>query len=202
MNKQIDYYLSLPYTIEIIPEPQGDWFVGIKELPGCMTNVDTPEEGLAEIQQIKREWLEIALEDGLEIPEPRTEEEYSGNFRLRVPRSLHRKLVEEAAQEGVSLNAVCNAFLAEAVGYHKADQVSVKRGVTTRAEITKKDVWEKFCLAIGAEEMGDQPVEEFVANWLNSEFENAFQSYLAGKPREAIGELFYMSKLLTARGRS
>ena len=36
MNKTIDDYLTLPYTIEIIPD-DGAWFADIKELPGCMT---------------------------------------------------------------------------------------------------------------------------------------------------------------------
>ena len=64
MNKDVDYYLSLPYTIELIPEPQEGWFVAIKELPGCMTDSDTPEEALKEIREIQREWLEIAIEEG------------------------------------------------------------------------------------------------------------------------------------------
>ena len=125
MNKDIEYYLNLPYTIELIPEPEGGWFVGIRELPGCMTDVETREEVLQEIDQIKREWLEIALEEGLAIPEPRLEEEYSGKFNLRVPRTLHRKLVEAAEKDNVSLNAFCTSALAEAVG--RAGSVDVSQ---------------------------------------------------------------------------
>ena len=42
----------------------------------------------------------------MEIPEPRiyTDSEYSGRFTLRVPRTLHRQLAQEAEMEGVSLN--------------------------------------------------------------------------------------------------
>ena len=117
MNKNIEYYLSLPYTIELIPEPEGGWFVGIKELPGCMTEAETCQEALSEIDQVKREWLEIALDEGLPIPEPKAEESYSGKFNLRVGKSLHRKLAEAAGSEGVSLNHFCSEALAEAVGY-------------------------------------------------------------------------------------
>nr|WP_302848012.1 toxin-antitoxin system HicB family antitoxin [Paenibacillus sp. OK003] len=35
------------------------------------------------------------------------EDKYSGKFNLRVPRSLHRQLVERAAAEDVSLNQYC-----------------------------------------------------------------------------------------------
>ena len=45
------------------------------------------------------------------------EEDYSGKFVVRVPRSLHRDLVETAEQEGVSLNQYINVVLARAVGW-------------------------------------------------------------------------------------
>lgn len=35
--KTMEEYLKLPYTIEIIQQSDGSWFVGIKELPGCMS---------------------------------------------------------------------------------------------------------------------------------------------------------------------
>jgi antitoxin HicB len=71
MNKTIDYYLSLPYTIEIIPDTeQGGWFVKIKELKGCMTQADQWEDILPMIEEAKTLWLEVMLEDGKPIPEP------------------------------------------------------------------------------------------------------------------------------------
>ncbi|TWT58916.1 HicB family protein [Thalassoglobus neptunius] len=39
-------------------------------------------------------------------------DEYSGNFALRLPKSLHKALAEEAKIEGVSLNQLCVAKLA------------------------------------------------------------------------------------------
>ncbi|HSQ27394.1 MAG TPA: type II toxin-antitoxin system HicB family antitoxin [Anaerolineales bacterium] len=69
MEKNLDYYLGLPYTIELIQEPQGGYFVDVKELTGCMTIAESSEKALAEIQVLKREWLEIALEERIPIPE-------------------------------------------------------------------------------------------------------------------------------------
>lgn len=69
MNKTIDYYMTLPYTLEIIPD-EGAWFVQIKELPGCMTEVDEWDEILPMIEDAKRLWLEASLARGREIPEP------------------------------------------------------------------------------------------------------------------------------------
>jgi antitoxin HicB len=92
-----------------------------------MTDADTREEALEEIDQIKREWLEIALEEGIQIAEPKLEEEYSGKFNLRVGRSLHCKLVEAAEREGVSLNHFCSEALAEAVGrYNSSEKIQAR----------------------------------------------------------------------------
>ena len=34
MDKKVEYYMNLPYTIEMRQEPEGGWFVRIKELRG------------------------------------------------------------------------------------------------------------------------------------------------------------------------
>ena len=46
-------------------------------------------------------------EDGVEIHEPDSLEDYSGQFKLRIPRSLHRALVEHSQREGISMNQYC-----------------------------------------------------------------------------------------------
>jgi antitoxin HicB len=122
MEKTIEYYLSLPYTIEMVPEPGGGWFVSVQELPGCISEGDTPGEAIQMIQDAMRGWIELSLEDGDPIPEPRTLEDYSGKFVVRVPRSLHRDLVETAEAEGVSLNQLINVTLARAAGHPMPSQ--------------------------------------------------------------------------------
>lgn len=66
--KTLNDYLAMPYTIEVIPDDEA-WFVQIKELPGCMTEVDEWEEILPAIQDAKRLWIELAMERGRAIPE-------------------------------------------------------------------------------------------------------------------------------------
>jgi antitoxin HicB len=109
--------MRLPYTIELrnVPQDEG-WFVRVKELEGCMSQGDTAEEAIEMIQEAMELWLEVALEEGIPIPEPRPDDDYSGKFVVRVPRSLHRDLVKTAEQEGVSLNQYINVALARAVG--------------------------------------------------------------------------------------
>jgi antitoxin HicB len=75
MDKNLDYYLSLPFTREIIPDPSGCWFVRIKELPGCMSQGETAQEALRMIEDALQLWLKLSLEDGDAIPEPKQEEE-------------------------------------------------------------------------------------------------------------------------------
>jgi antitoxin HicB len=114
MKKTIEEYMKLPYAIEITPD-EGSYFVKVKELEGCMSVGDTRAEALDMIDDAMRGWLEIALEDGLEIPRPEAlrEDKYSGKFALRLPKSLHRKVAESAEQDGVSVNQYMVNLLAE-----------------------------------------------------------------------------------------
>ena len=101
-SKDLSYYLSLPYTIELIREDESTWFARVVELPGCITEGDSPQDVIEMIYDAMAGWIEVALEDGESIPEPRPAEEYSGKFVVRVPKSLHRDLVEAAARRGES----------------------------------------------------------------------------------------------------
>lgn len=74
MNKDLAYYMALPYEIKVAPpsEPDGDWFAEIPLLDGCMTQA--PKENLLDmIEEAKELWLELALELGKRIPEPKQE---------------------------------------------------------------------------------------------------------------------------------
>lgn len=115
----VETYLSLPYTVEVhrdTSDGEVAYVARVVELPGCFTQADSFEELEEMVQDAMYAWIESALEDGVVIPEPRTDEQYSGKFVVRLPRSLHRQLVTTAEQEGVSLNAFVNTTLARAVG--------------------------------------------------------------------------------------
>ncbi len=121
MKKPVEYYLGLPYSVELRREPDEGWFVHVREWPGCMSQADTAEEALANIQEVIPLWLEGALESDYEIPEPRGADEYSGRFMVRVPRSLHRSLVELAEREAISLNLLVNVALAVLLGQERQE---------------------------------------------------------------------------------
>ena len=88
--KTIEYYMNLPYRLELVPDTdEGGFVASYPELRGCLTSGETAEAALQNAQDCKREWLAAALEDGYEIPEPTSDDEYSGQFKLRLPKSLH-----------------------------------------------------------------------------------------------------------------
>ncbi|MFC4769953.1 toxin-antitoxin system HicB family antitoxin [Effusibacillus consociatus] len=94
--------------------------IEVLELPGCLSQGEAIQEALEMIEDAKRAWLEVALEDGREIPEPaRDIEEYSGKLNIRIPKSLHRILSEKAKEENVSLNQYINYQLSRGVGYQQ-----------------------------------------------------------------------------------
>jgi antitoxin HicB len=69
-TKTLEYYLSVPYTIELTPDEDGYWFASIPLLKGCMTQGESREDALIMLDEAKALWLETALEEGIPIPEP------------------------------------------------------------------------------------------------------------------------------------
>ena len=117
MSKTIEYYMSLPYRVEIIPDKEeGGYTAKYPDLPGCLTCAETIDELFGNAEDAKKVWLSAALEDGIEIPEPSDEAdttEYSGQFKIRMPKSLHKSLSIHAKQEGISMNQYCIYLLAK-----------------------------------------------------------------------------------------
>ena len=106
--RTLEEYMRLPYRMEIIPDTiEGGFAVRFPELPGCLTCADTMEEAVRNAEDCKREWLAAAIEDRTPIPEPMTDEDYSGQFKLRIPKSLHKSLAEHSKAEGISMNQYC-----------------------------------------------------------------------------------------------
>lgn len=121
--RTIEEYLKLPYTISIVQDRDEAGNVGyvaeVEELPGCISQGASIEEAAGNVRDAMVGWLS-ALEDGIEIPEPRDISSFSGRFLLRLPRGLHAELAHQAAQEGVSLNQYVATTLAGATGWRRA----------------------------------------------------------------------------------
>ena len=106
--KTLNEYMALSYKMEIVEDKEeGGFVVSFPDLPGCITCGETVESAVANAMDAKKAWLEAALEEGLTIREPDSIEDYSGQFKLRIPKSLHRLLAEHSQKEGISMNQYC-----------------------------------------------------------------------------------------------
>jgi len=120
MKKDLNYYMSLKYPMEIIEDSEeGGYCISFPDLPGCITCCDKIEEIMQTANDAKKTWLKASLEDGDLINEPKTLEDYSGQFKLRMPKTLHKSLAESANKEGVSMNQFCLYLLSQGLGISK-----------------------------------------------------------------------------------
>jgi predicted RNase H-like HicB family nuclease len=105
--------LSREYPVTLHPDPDGGYVAEVHDLPGCISQGDTRDEALAMIDDAREAWIRSAHVHGDPVPLPSADATYSGKILLRMPRSLHRRLAELAAREGVSLNHEVVSLLSE-----------------------------------------------------------------------------------------
>ena len=118
-TRTVDEYMKLPYTVEVFRDESDDvpgYVARVVELPGCITQAESFAELESMLDDALRLWIEVTLEDGREAPTPRREEEFSGAFVVRIPRLLHRRLVEAATRDSVTVDAFVTRVLAHTVG--------------------------------------------------------------------------------------
>ena len=112
MKKDLSYYMARPYRKEVVKDTDEDGYVAyVPELRGCITTGLTEVDALENLRDAMETWLSSALENGDAIPEPDALRKYSGEFKLRMPKSLHRQLFERSREEGVSMNQYCVMLL-------------------------------------------------------------------------------------------
>jgi len=121
MKKDINYYMQLPYITEvkkIKKEDGGGYLVSIPQLGKYAFRADgsTLEEAFENLENVKEFLFKKYIYDGVYIPEPKNDEEndYSGKFLMRIPKQLHRTLVENAKKENISLNQYVQFLLSTA----------------------------------------------------------------------------------------
>jgi predicted RNase H-like HicB family nuclease len=108
--------LKRPYARLVTPDEDGSYFAEILEFPGCFATGETAPEALENLESVAIDWINTALEQGQNIPDPMDANEYSGKLVLRMTKGLHKRAALWADREGVSLNQFITTCLAEAVG--------------------------------------------------------------------------------------
>jgi len=83
------------------------------EFPSLSWLAKDPQAALRGIRKLVQDATEDMRKEGEGLPEPIALKRYSGKFMVRVPPQVHRKLVIEAAESGVSLNRLASAKLSQ-----------------------------------------------------------------------------------------
>ena len=76
-----EWHLNRPYKRSYYPE-EGGFFAEIEEFPGCHAQGDSIEEALKNLHRVALNWLALAIDQGMEIPEPAVRERLRLNALL------------------------------------------------------------------------------------------------------------------------
>jgi antitoxin HicB len=112
--------IKYPFEMRPLTEDEGGgWLITFPDLPGCMSDGETPEDAIKNGEDALKRWIQACKDTERDIPEPG--DSGSGKFITRIPKSLHARLISRAKQEGVSMNALVSSFIAECIG-HKSNR--------------------------------------------------------------------------------
>jgi antitoxin HicB len=134
-ESSVERYTGLPYHLLLVRDGEDKgrpWTASVEELPGCTSRGKTAEEALGGVEAAKTSWIQAALEEGRDIPEPKSATSHSGRLLLRMPRTLHAELTRASEREGVSLNQFITDVLAGAVVWRSGrESAEPAQGKTT-----------------------------------------------------------------------
>ena len=107
-----------PFELTLLSDEEGGgWLIVFPDFPGAvMSDGETPEEALTNGRKALLDVMEVYRQDGRKLPQPFNGRSVSGKFNLRAPKRLHAMLNRAARQEGVSMNTLAVALLAEGLG--------------------------------------------------------------------------------------
>lgn len=119
-----------PFQYRIVTEWSTEDEVYVARVPalgvGCAAHGDTAEDAATEVRSAAQAMLEVLREQGRPEPAPDSAADYSGQLRLRLPRSLHERLTRLAATDDVSLNSLLLVLIARGLGDAEARPAPAK----------------------------------------------------------------------------
>src|SRR5215468_8004741 len=108
------------FTVRRLSKQEGGgYLVEYPDIPDCMSDGETIEEAIANSREALRDCIDVFKESGRKIPKPSVE---AAQWRQRLPRTLYSKLTKQAEDEGVSINSLVTAIIAEAIGSRQASR--------------------------------------------------------------------------------
>ena len=104
------------YTYRVTWSAEDEGYVGLcAEFPSLSWLAPTPDRAFSGIRQVVADCVVDMRDSGEKLPEPLADRSYSGKFMVRVPPETHRGLATRAAEEGISLNRLVSARLANEI---------------------------------------------------------------------------------------
>ncbi len=94
------------FTVNVFLDDDGDWLAHLVELPAVSAFAGSPNEAVKELKEAWEAVKESYRDKGEDIPLAPANRDYSGRFSVRIDKRMHRALAMEAAQAGISLNAL------------------------------------------------------------------------------------------------
>ena len=102
------------YTYRVTWSEDDNEYVGLcAEFPSLSWLARTPEAVLKGIRKLVADVVKDMSASEEAIPDPIASRSYSGKFMVRIPPDVHRKLVVQAAESGVSLNRIASSKLSQ-----------------------------------------------------------------------------------------
>jgi antitoxin HicB len=192
MPKTPEEYLKEPYSRVLIPDEGGGYSAEMLEFPGCFAEGQTSDEAMQALERAAESWIQAALDQGQEIPQPFINQGYGGKVALRLPRSFHRKAVQFAERDGTSLNQ----FLVSAIAARIGAEECCRHLVTQLTETVQKQVTEAISqmanitfvnhaiINTGHVSIND-PKEKLPLQWVR--FDRPLKKAMTGKAVEPVG---------------
>lgn len=107
MNKDINYYMNLPWTFLFRWSDEDNCYVAsIAELKGCMSDGETITEAAEMIKDALHSHLIACVEANIFIPEPVKASEFKGKIPYRTTPETHYQLAKKSTITGKSINAL------------------------------------------------------------------------------------------------
>ena len=105
----------------------GGFIALVPELPGCMSDGETYEEAIKNVKGAIDDWIKAATFRGQPIPEPIQyvdDDDFSGKLMIRIPKKLHKELVDQAADQEISLNQLILYYLSKQTGIQEEKKIT------------------------------------------------------------------------------
>lgn len=109
MHKDIEYYMSLRYPIEVQElelEAHMRYFVCIPQLGSSAVNGigNTVDEAIKCMNDVKRDIFESLMEHDVPIPEPETDDFRNRTLRITIPKDVFYDIVTSSIKSNIHLN--------------------------------------------------------------------------------------------------